>query len=128
MRGASSPQRLGTAIGASTAVAWFVHLSVSYALVPGACRRGTALPLLVVSVVTVGVGVAAVVVAARARPDASRAGGPGRWRRARSAFQLDGSSGEPAGRIASSGLAIAAYFTFVVLLAALVPVLVDPCA
>lgn len=118
--------RLAIAIAACAAGAWFVHLAASYALVPSACRWQSALPLLVVTVAGVAVGVGCAVVAARA-------GGPrGPWtHRMRASLEL-GEAGDDGGtdvpRIAMSGLALATYFTFVMLLAALIPIVVDPCA
>lgn len=109
---------LGPAMGAATAVVWFVHLALSYAFVPSACRGGSAVPLLIVTIVGLCAGAAATVVAGRstAADDA-----PPPWRDQRGA-------GTPRQRLSSVGFAMAGYFTFVMLLAALVPILVAPCA
>lgn len=118
-----SPRRVAGVMGAVAASTWFVHLAVSYALVPTACRRSTTLPLLVVTLAGAGIGVATVAVIVRSGDDDRQGSRAGRIR-----AMLHGSEQATAARVASSGLAIAAYFTFVMLLAALVPILVAPCA
>lgn len=122
-----APARLAMATAAGTAVIWFVHLAASYALVPTSCRIQSALPLLVATVIGVAIGAGSTVIAARAE------GPPGSWRERLRAVVLigddpGGATGAPSARIATAGLALAGYFTFVMLLAALIPILVDPCA
>lgn len=121
-----SPRLIAGVMGAVAAATWFVHLVVSYALVPSACRSNTSLPLLFVTVAGVGIGVAAVAVVIRTGGEDHRH--RSRGGRVRALLHVDGSEQATAARIVSSGLAIAAYFTFVMLLAALVPILVAPCA
>lgn len=122
------PPRLAITMAASTAVVWFVHLAVSYALVPTSCRMQSTLPLLVVTLIGVAIGIAAAIAVERDRAS------PGTWSdRLAVALRVrapsgDGETDAPAARVATTGLALSGYFTFVMLLAALVPILVDPCA
>lgn len=111
---------LGPTMGATAAVVWFAHLALSYAFVPSACRNRSAVPLLIVTIVGLCAGTVTTVVAGRAAAAAADDASPP-WRDQRRA-------GTPRQRLSSIGLAMAAYFTFVMLLAALVPILVAPCA
>lgn len=130
------PSRVRLALGmaACAAIVWFVHLSVSYALVPVGCRGRSAVPLALVSAAGVVLGVCLAAIATRARvggPHHGSSQGASWSDRLRAAFELGESGGtddDTPRRIAGSGIALAAYFTFVMLLAALVPIVMDPCA
>lgn len=132
----SPPSRLALALAACAAVVWFVHLAVSYALVPASCRMRSAVPLLVVTALGVAVGAGCAVAVSRAwGPTGSSTGSStGSWGDRLWLALGVGPAGDesatdpPAARVATTGLALAGYFTFVMLLAALVPILVDPCA
>jgi hypothetical protein len=122
----SHPIRLGAAAAAAAAGVWFAHLAGSYALVPWACRLESVLPLVLVTIVGAGAAIGCIVIAARAQPDRS-------WRRlARSALGFDGGGSEPgdapARSISVSGLALSLYFTLVVLLMGLIPLIIRPCS
>lgn len=115
-------------MAAGAAVIWFVHLAVSYALVPPSCRWESAIPLLVVTVTAVAIGAGSAVAVARAWKSPRSWGD--RWAAAlrTGTSDEDGATDLSATRAATTGLALAGYFTFIMLLAALVPILVDPCA
>lgn len=83
---------------AGAAAIWFVHLTVSYALVPYRCRSGNDWPMHVVTLVSLA-ALAAVWVLARRRL-----------------------------RPTGAALAAIAYFGFVVAMTGLVPVFVERCA
>jgi uncharacterized membrane protein YgcG len=148
-----TPTMLVLTAGACAGLVWFVHLAVSYALVPTACHRQSALPLLGATAVGVAVGVGSIVVTLRTRaasPDeaGNESSRESRTDRIRSMWQLGrgGDGGGGAGgagggggggggggsratpdRVVGLGLALGAYFTFVMLLAGLIPILMDPC-
>ena len=128
----SAPARLALALAACAAVVWFVHLAVSYALVPASCRMRSAVPLLLVTVLGVAVGAGCAVAVSRAWGSTGSSTGS-RGDRLSLALRVgpsdhDGGTDPPSARIATTGLALAGYFTFVMVLAALVPILVGPCA
>lgn len=89
---------------AAAAGVWFLHLSLSYALVPAACRVERALPLVIVSIVGVLLGIGCAVAAARV------------------------DAGSDRGSLATTGAALATYFTLIMVFAGLVPLIVEPCA
>lgn len=65
-RAPRSPWLLAFALGGGP-VAWLVHLSLSYYLVPRACAAGTSLGLHLVTLASAAVAVAAVVASRRVR-------------------------------------------------------------
>lgn len=104
---------------------WFLHLAVSYWLVPVSCRAGSTWPMQVTTVVALVAGVAVVLLSARlAGPTV-----------ARGVSRMLGAAG-PAGRPVAGGRdllvlvawILAVFFVVVVVGAALVGLMQRPCA
>jgi hypothetical protein len=97
-------------------IAWSAHLLSSYPLVSVACRMQTTMPLHAITVVTAAIaaGAAATGWIAHRRV---RAGGPG-------------GLGDAYGRarfMAIGGIVMGIFFTYVILIEGLPPILQDPC-
>jgi tetrahydromethanopterin S-methyltransferase subunit C len=97
-------------------VAWSAHLLASYPLVSVACQLGTATPLHAITLLTAAVAAAAGVTGALALRRVSAAG-PGGLGDAFARARFMGLAGTIAG----------AFFTFVILVEGLPPLLHDPC-
>jgi hypothetical protein len=113
---------MAAAVAAVGALVWFTHLSVTYALVPDACRRGSVAWLLAVSAGGLAAGAGTVIVASRAHAPVATSS---RLDRARAIF---GRTDDDRRRTTGAAIALTVYFTFVVLLTTLVPILGGPCA
>ncbi len=103
---------------------WFVHLSVSYALVPASCSTGTTGWLHLTTLVGVGTIVAAAVGAARLSRS-RRLLGPKALVRSR---HLDADRPATDDALPRLAVLVAPYFLLLVAMLGLVFLVVDPCA
>ncbi len=115
------PALLWFGVGAG-AIAWTVHLVLSYLLVPFSCSIGTVLPIHVVTLVAALITAAALVVSLRA------------WHRSRTGIEADvgaetglNRSILRSGFMALSGVLLSGLFLLLILVEGVGPFFLDPC-
>lgn len=104
---------------------WFLHLAVSYWLVPVSCRAGGGWPIHVTTVVALALGAAVVLGAARL---AGTSVGDGMARLVRISGPGGGPLGSGADLLVALGWLLAVFFVLVVVGAGLPALILRPCA